>query len=241
MAQRRWGAPRPSEPGEKILATSARWMAPPITGTGAARAPGIRRGSETLGKKSRYCPESKAWPGGRAATRQTKILNSPNLGIEDCTRLAWSSSRRPGRVSQPRTSSLQAGLLALGLSYSRRLPGAHRNPSGRQPVSSPITAAGPRRFSTVFPVIPGGTCKSALLLTPLSRSVKGNRRGPAEDQGVPLYPQGPGHGGTFGLEQEPDAGVIQMTHSLKMPHALGQDEAGGLIEFPEARGGLGKL
>ena len=141
---------------KKILATPARWMAPPITGTRAARAPGIRRGSETLGKKSRCYPESWVLSGGQTACRQTKILNSPNRGIEDCTRLSWSSSRRPGRVSQPDTSILQAGLLALGSSYSRRLPGALRNPSGRQPVSSPITAAGPRRFYTVFPVIPVG-------------------------------------------------------------------------------------
>jgi len=93
------------------------------------------------------------WPD---STRQTKILNSPNRGIEDCTRLSWSSSRRPGRVSQSGTSILQAGLLALGSSYSRCLPGALSNPSGHQPVSSPITAAGPRRFYTVFPIIPVG-------------------------------------------------------------------------------------
>jgi hypothetical protein len=46
----------------------------------------------------------------------------PFMGIEDCTRLTWSSSRRPG-VHAPHPSSLQAGLLALGSSYSRRLPG----------------------------------------------------------------------------------------------------------------------
>lgn len=63
---------------------------------------------------------------------------------------------------EPRPSILQAGLLALGSSYSRRLPGAFNNPSGLQPVSSPITAAGPRRFRTVFPFNPVGPVKYLL-------------------------------------------------------------------------------
>jgi hypothetical protein len=91
--------------------------------------------------------------GNRTALPPNKKTPIPlNQGIEDCTRLAWSSSRRPARIARACPSILQAGFLALGSIYSRRLPRACINPSGLQPVSSPITAAGPRRFFTVFPL-----------------------------------------------------------------------------------------
>ncbi len=87
-----------------------------------------------------------------------KIPNPPERRIEDCTRLAWSSSRRPARVARAHPSTLQAGLLAPGSSYSRRLPGA----------SSPPVAFGrfrpqlQRRDRDGFApssLLPRGTCK----------------------------------------------------------------------------------
>lgn len=46
----------------------------------------------------------------------------------------------------------QAGLLASGSSYRPRLPTPKG--SGHQRLSSPVTAAGPRRICTVFPIKP---------------------------------------------------------------------------------------
>ena len=145
---------------KKIWRPWCRWIALPITSPRAARAPWIRSGAKTPGKKPLPCLPSRRGPGRgrifRLAVRlpypQIKNPNSLTQGIEDCTRLAWSSRRRPARIARACPSILQAGFLALGSIYSRRLPRACINPSGLQPVSSPITAAGPRRFFTVFPL-----------------------------------------------------------------------------------------
>jgi hypothetical protein len=101
-------------------------------------------------------------------------------------------------VSRTPPSGLQAGLLALGSSYSRRLPEGV-SLSGLQPVSSPITAAGPQRFCTVFPFNPMGPI-SDYYLSRFVLGVKGNRRGAEEDIGVLVYAQGAGHRGALGLE-----------------------------------------
>ena len=63
--------------------------------------------------------------------------------------------RQPGPPLEDRfgVRGSQAGLLALGSSYSPRLPGAARQ-WARVRVSSPITVTGSRRFRTAFPLGP---------------------------------------------------------------------------------------
>ncbi len=67
----------------------------------------------------------------------------------------------------------QAGLLAPGSSYSLRLP-TRRTGSGSMQVSSPVTAAGPRRTCTGFPFQPGGHLSAKAILRRSSAEVKKN-------------------------------------------------------------------
>ena len=63
-------------------------------------------------------------------------------------------ARLPIREERDTLFCRQAGLLASGSSYSPPFPSmltvAIR-------LSSPVTAAGPQRICTVFPLVPGGT------------------------------------------------------------------------------------
>jgi len=51
-------------------------------------------------------------------------------------------------------NSIRAGLLTSGSSYRLRLPISLEQDSGLLQVSSPVTAAGPCRFYTGFPIMP---------------------------------------------------------------------------------------
>ena len=127
--------------------------------------------------------------------QQIKNPNSLKGGIEDCTRLAWSSSRRPARVA--RVPSVHPTGRSSG-SWINLLPAPSRGvppPQWLQPVSSPITAAGPRRICTVFPF----TCKCFYLIpfrpggqgqAPPGRTRKRLRPPPGPGPQVGIWPGG---------------------------------------------------
>src|SRR5712691_1199761 len=82
----------------------------------------------------------------RKASRLLPLLTPPRTRSDRCTRLTRSS--REDRLKD----GARAGLLALGSSYSPRLPGPEPSrPVAPTWVSSPITVTGSRRIRTAFP------------------------------------------------------------------------------------------
>ena len=101
----------------------------------------------------------------------------------DCTRLLHpcSGALSPGgRHPGPRgfRPDLQAGLLTPGSSYTLRLPPKTAGESGIWQGSSPVTAAGPCRLRTGFPIKPGAPVLPFIVRIPLklSRKKRGGER-----------------------------------------------------------------
>jgi hypothetical protein len=150
----------------------------------------------------------------------------PKQRIEDCTRLLGpqvaGGAVRATRC-RPLTGRSSGSWIALLPAPSRSLApvalaGFVPNHSGgTATVSHRLPFSPPRGPVSIFmlPGWPGG--------------VKLNRRRPAEGEGPPGQPQGGGHRGALGLEQEIEPGVRPVAQGLEMPHALGQDEVGPFV------------
>jgi hypothetical protein len=91
-------------------------------------------------------------------TKKSLAFQQNTLGkLKDCTQLGLILYFQ-GKTLVPRSKALfenpcgfQAGFLAHGSFYSPPLPGPIQRTSGISWLSFPFTAAGPRRFRTVFP------------------------------------------------------------------------------------------
>ena len=111
-------------------------------------------------------------------------------------------------------------------------PGAfpgHPSPQWLQPVSSPITAAGPRRFCTVFPL----TCKCFYSI-PFRPGSQGKSPLRPNTKVLTSTPRAWATGAHLAWRRNQTLGSRQMTHGLEVAHALGHDEPGGVIKLPEA-------
>jgi hypothetical protein len=125
-----------------------------------------KRGKNPLKKDQVTLYENK--PVGRASVPadlrrpdlppQEKIPNPLNPGIEDCTRLAWSSRRRPGRVA--RTLSIHLTGRSSG-SWIVLLPAPSRDLSSQWPSAGfvPNHSGGTATALHRLPFYPRGTCK----------------------------------------------------------------------------------
>jgi hypothetical protein len=122
---------------------------------------------------------------------QQKILN-PKSWIEDCTRFLGPQRGGAGRDHAARTP-IHTGRSSG--SWITLLPAPSQDdyylPSGSVPGSSPITAAGPRRFLTVFPLFPLWDLYVAYTLNPNWVFVKGKFPGRGRKQNFPGELPGP--------------------------------------------------
>ena len=135
QAVARRGAPE-KNPGAPGPGCGAR----PITGTRAARAPWIRSGEQPR-ERNLFKAQKTGQAGGekhpagrpdrRFPNKTNKKTPIPFTGeLRSAPVLLGPQVGRPPESRGPCPSILQAGLLAFGSSYSRRLPGAILHPSG---------------------------------------------------------------------------------------------------------------
>ncbi len=174
-------------------------------------------------------------PAGLSFPLRNKKPQFPAVeGIEDCTRLTWSSSRRPGRVTRSPSVHLTGrssgswidllpapsrGLRFTPVAFSRFRPQLQRRDRDGFAPSSLLTDR---------------TCK-CLYSIPFRPGSQGKSPGSARTRRCCRPPPGPGPPGPhLACSRNQSLGSRQMTHGLEMAHALGQDDPGGVIELPEA-------
>ena len=167
-------------------------------------------------------------------SQKTKNPNSRKSGIEDCTRLTWSSGGR-GPVTRspvrPLTGRSSGSWIILLPAPSRSLAPV------ALPVSSPITAAGPRRICTVFPFHPRGGLQVVLCYPVRPGSVKGNRRGSGRTRRCAAPPPGPGPPGRIWPGAGNRAwGPARWLRVSKWPMPLARMSCAAAQTVPERRG-----